>query len=491
MAGTDKKPLTASQGKKSGDKLGTWELKHLLGQGGNGDVWEVTNPCGEPHALKTLHKMQSEAIARFQTEIAVLKVIGYIDGVVPLVDSHWDESQPGKLSWFVMPLAEPFVTYRKRTGLLTLLKDFVSLADTLCILHRQGYSHRDIKPENILYFKGRLCFSDFGLVKYLGKPDLTPDKRDVGAKYTMAPEMRRYAARSDGIPADVYSFAKSLWIAITNSILGFDGQYIPNGADSIKPYLDRLYATPIEQLLAECTNSDPLLRPNMNDVRDRLNDWIAISEDFQLRNELEWIEVGSKLFPYGIPSRAVWHDIDEICSVLSVAAGADGLNHMFYPDGGGMTLIGATRSNERGLIELQRHAKSVDVLKPKKLSFESFGNELEWCYFRLEATPIEPSGVIGSLRSEGICEELVEIAPSEYVNPSCWDYNELSGEPLPESARRVQRYLKGSFVIFSTTSVYNQIPDTYDARHNAMSEEQFRLYIERSANRRRSMRDKL
>lgn len=489
MTASHKQILTASNGKKSGDKLGTWELKHILGQGGNGDVWEVTNGSGQAHALKILHKTTTEALARFRTEKEVLKTIGNIDGIVPLLESDL-ESEADNSPWFVMPLAEPFNTYRQRTDLLTLLKDFVSLADTLCILHEQSYAHRDIKPENILFFKGRLCLSDFGLVKYPGKPELTPDKRDVGAKFTMAPEMRRNAAKADGIPADVYSFAKSLWIAITNLKLGFDGQYIPNGTLSIRPYIERFYATPIEQLLAECTNSDPLQRPSMNDVRDRLKEWIAVSEDFQLRNELEWIEVGSKLFPFGIPSRAVWHDIDEICSVLRVAAGADGLNHMFYPDGGGMTLTGATRSHEKGLIELKRHEQSVDVLKPKKLSFESFGKELEWCYFRLEATPIEPTAVEGGLRSEGICEELVEIAPNQYVHPSCWDYDEFNGKPLPKTARRVQRYLKGSFVIFSTTSVYNQIPDTYDARHNAMTEEQFREYIERSANQLRALRSR-
>lgn len=487
MTTSEKKNQKASNGKKAGDVLGTWVLKHILGQGGNGDVWEVTNPSGEPHALKILHKTKSEAVARFKTEISVLSRIGHIDGIVPLIESDLNGLPPDNSPWYVMPLAEPFEKYRKRTGLLTLLKDFVSLAETLTRLHAQGYSHRDIKPANILYFNGRLCFSDFGLVKYPGKPDLTPDKRDVGAKFTMAPEMRRHAAQSDGAPADVYSFAKSLWIAITNNELGFDGQYIPNGALCIKPHIEKLYATPIEQLLSECTNTDPLQRPKMSDVRDRLTEWIEISEDFQARNELEWIEVGSKLFPFGIPSRALWIDIDEICSVLNVATGAAGLNHMFYPDGGGMTIIGACRANESGLIELKRHAKSVDVLKPKKLTFESFGKDFEWCYFRLEAAPIEPTGIKNSLRSEGICEELVELTANEYVEPSCWDYDEFNGKPLPETARRVQRYLKGSFVIFSTTSMYNQVPDTYDARHDAMSEDQFREYIQRSANQLRAL----
>lgn len=36
-------------------------------------------------------------------------------------------------------------------------------------------------------------------------------------------------------------------------------------------------------------------------------------------------------------------------------------------------------------------------------------------------------------------------------------------------------------MIFSKYVIYNQVLDTYDARHNRMSEEQFREYIRRRA----------
>jgi hypothetical protein len=73
----------------------------------------------------------------------------------------------------------------------------------------------------------------------------------------------------------------------------------------------------------------------------------------------------------------------------------------------------------------------------------------------------------------------------------CWDHGEINGEQLSDSARRVQRYLRGSFVFFSTTSIYNQVPDTYDARHNEMTEDQFRQYIERSANHSREKKSQI
>lgn len=220
----------------------------------------------------------------------------------------------------------------------------------------------------------------------------------------------------------------------------------------------------------------------MASVRDRIKEWVALTEDFFKRNQLEWVELTNKLFPFGAPARASWSGIDEICTVLSAIADAPSLNHMFYPSKGGMTLLGANRSHEPGKIELLVGVKKVEILEPRKLSYESFGADLNWSYFRLEAKEIDPSGVEDAVYADGISEELTEISPGKYVPYRHWDYGELNGQPLPDSARPVTRFLEGSFVFFSTSSAYNQAPETYDARHNNMSEDVFRAYVERSAN---------
>ena len=169
-----------------------------------------------------------------------------------------------------------------------------------------------------------------------------------------------------------------------------------------------------------------------------------------------------------------------ICTVLGEIAKVPALNHMFYPTGGGNTITGVSRSAEPGMI---RHigAKIAEVLKPMKLTFESFDVEREsWNYFRLEVAPVEPVGE-GYTDSEEIRETLTEITPGTYVSYDHWDEGEYFGSPLPDDARPVGRYLKGCFVFFSTRSAYNGDPSTYDARHNKMSEEEFRKYIERNA----------
>ena len=51
--------------------------------------------------------------------------------------------------------------------------------------------HRDIKPENILVLNNHCHIGDFGLVDFPDKKMLTHTGDQIGAKWTIAPEMRR------------------------------------------------------------------------------------------------------------------------------------------------------------------------------------------------------------------------------------------------------------------------------------------------------------
>ena len=155
---------------------------------------------------------------------------------------------------------------------------------------------------------------------------------------------------------------------------------------------------------------------------------------------------------------------------------------MFYPDSGGMTVAGVSLAAEPDFIKLQTGIPTI--LKPEKLTFESFGKGSRWNYFRLEAQVVDPSGTErGQLSADSYHEQLCEIRPGEYVTPDAWEYGEFNGAPLPSGAGPLMRYLRGAFVIFSTRSPYNLDPATYDARHEKMGEEKFRDYIQRHASR--------
>ncbi|UJW80102.1 protein kinase domain-containing protein [Hydrogenophaga sp. SL48] len=475
-----------SNGYKRGDKFGDWTLEEYLGGGGNGDVWLARNPKHAPHAIKLLKTVTTESYTRFTAEIDALSKLGTLNGIVPLIEKHTPKEKGESTPWYAMPVAQPFKEYRIGRSAEEIARDFIALASTLGQLHSKGISHRDIKPANFLYYNDQLCLSDFGLVKYPNRQPITPPKRDVGAKFTMAPEMRRHASEANGEMADVYSFAKSLWIAFTKEDLGFDGQYNPDSSLSLNKYLKGVYTTTLDQLLVECTDTDPLRRPRISHVAKRIEEWLNIVSDFHKRNLIEWTELQQKLFPLGAPSQSTWTQIDAICSVLSEVAKVRALNHMFYPTGGGNTITGVSRAFEEEMIELHVGEMTAEILKPKKLTYESFGTAASWNYFRLEVAPIEPTGIKGALDQEGVREELTELKPGTYIPYHHWNCNEYSDEPLPATARPISRYIKGCFVFFSTRSAYNADPRTYDARHNKMTEDEFRDYIRKNASRRDS-----
>ncbi|NWA24598.1 protein kinase [Pseudomonas gingeri] len=466
---------------KKGQKFGKWTLEEAIGEGGNGEVWLVSKTNDKSHALKLLKSVTPESYERFKIEIDALEKLGSTPGIVPLIDKHLPEKKEGK-PWFVMPIAMPFEKYIKGKKPKTIIQDFIELALTIDTPHQNSISHRDIKPANFLYFKNRLCLSDFGLVKYPERENITPPKRDVGAKFTMAPEMRRHASRADGLAADVYSFAKSLWIALTGKELGFDGQYNSASPElALKTYLPDIYTTTLDRLLYECTDTDPSLRPPIALAAKRLQEWLAIIENFHTRNLTEWTELTQKLFPLGAPARTTWTEIDIICAVLSEIAKVPALNHMFYPTGGGNTITGVRRTTEERMIELLIGDGTAEILRPKKLTYESFGHDTSWTYFRLEVDTLKPTGIKEALSEDGIREDLMELGPGKYISYSTLEKMEYHDEPLPESPRSIGRYLKGSFVFFSTRSAYNGDTSTYDARHNKMTEKEFRKYIQKNS----------
>jgi len=198
---------------------------------------------------------------------------------------------------------------------------------------------------------------------------------------------------------------------------------------------------------------------------------------FYEQNIKDWIQIHKEIFPVGIPKHCEWTNLDEIISILNIIGSKEQSNHMFYPTGGGLDVKSASTSTERNCIEI--FTGLTDIIKPKKLIFESFENPI-WNYFRIETSELDSSGVYKDYNYPS--EEVTELSEGNYISRSYWDEGEYNGEKLPKSARVVTRHLKGTFVIFAKSSYYNRHSSTYDARHNKMNSEEFRVYIEKVIN---------
>lgn len=96
---------------RKGARFGSWVLTRRLGQGGNGQVWEVQGDDGTLQAIKLLDPRKGSGryrLARFKEEIRFLTEHPGHPGMVPLVDSHLS-ADPAAVSWYVMPKARGIV----------------------------------------------------------------------------------------------------------------------------------------------------------------------------------------------------------------------------------------------------------------------------------------------------------------------------------------------------------------------------------------------
>jgi serine/threonine-protein kinase len=483
-------------------------LVRPLGRGGSGDVWEA-RAGDETVAIKFLARMGAPAYERFCNEVDALGSCRDVCGVLPLVDRS--PVMANEDAWYAMPIAQPASSALRGAQADAIIEAVAAWARTLETLHERGISHRDIKPGNLYRFGEVWSIGDFGLAR-LPRPSTTTRTREiVGAKWTIAPEMRRGASKADGRPADVYSLAKTLWILLSGEPLGFDGQYASKSAVALRRRdIQGALLQVLEDLLVRATDHEPTRRPTAQMFAAALEDWRATARDFERRSRADWAHMIRNLSGGGSPSRVIWTNLGSIIEVLNACARMPDANHMFYPTRGGNDLEGAELASEEGCIALIAGG-GPEIVRPRRLLLELIPAQVEWSYFRLEVDELEPAldrddddhdDVDGDVVEEdqrdhrvatrdslgfGEVEEAVEIAPGEYIERMYWDegwygYDE-GGEPLPlpASARLVSRCLRGDFVIFAKLSPYNLDSSTYDARHAKLSTDQFREYIEKQS----------
>ena len=445
-------------------------------------MWICQNSRGDRNAIKLLKKIRPKAYSRFTDETTVIEKNSDIKGIIPIIEKHLPAKLNDEVPFYIMPLAEAPENRLNKRPIEEKVNAILQIAETLSELHKRKIYHRDIKPENILFYNSRFSLADFGLVDYPEKKEVSVNNEEIGPKWTMAPEMRRESSTADASKADIYSLSKTLWIFLTNRKKGFDGQYSTESIIDLKKFYPESYTSPIDNLLISSTDNDPSKRPSISEFIEALREWKKLAADFHQRNQQQWFEIQGKLFPTSIPKRVIWEDINDIVKILKVVCSFDNLNHVFFPTTGGLDLEDVRLSYEEGCIELD--FQLIDILKPKRLLFESFGYNHEWNYFRLEADELKPSNFQEKkpFGKHYDFEEISELSPGEYypyyIMEDRSDYKD--DYIITDFSRHVTRWLRGSFVIFCKRSNYNLTPSTYDGRHNKMTTDEFRDYIQQS-----------
>ena len=218
-------------------KYGHYRLLQKVGSGGNGTVFDVLVeqpsvdlvPVQNGYVVKILttdnHREKRER--RFTKEILTVNELqDEIKGILPIYDYSLGDNQDG-LFWYLMPKGKDFYA-EKLTGYKKLLC-LLQLGNTISQLHKKNHAHRDIKPENILFYNNETFLSDFGLVwDSYDDQNLTSIGEGIGPNRIRPPELDAYSekvADYDFQASDIYLFAKTIWIVLTEYKNGFRGEY--------------------------------------------------------------------------------------------------------------------------------------------------------------------------------------------------------------------------------------------------------------------------
>jgi tetratricopeptide (TPR) repeat protein len=190
----------AAPGTPLPSRIGRYEIKGLLGEGGMGVVYLAEQPA--PHrlvALKVMRRgnMTPEVLRRFALEAEVLGRLQH-PAIAQIHEAGWADGDAGPEPFLAMEWVEGFplleAAERLRLDLHGKVKLLASVCDAVQHAHQKGVIHRDLKPANILVtLEGLPKILDFGVARLLEATEgsataATEEGRLVGTLAYMAPE---------------------------------------------------------------------------------------------------------------------------------------------------------------------------------------------------------------------------------------------------------------------------------------------------------------
>jgi serine/threonine-protein kinase len=214
LTSEDEAPLT-------GQQLGTYTVRELVGRGGMGEVYRGERHDGtfeQTVAIKVLrHGVYArELVQRFEVERRILARLAH-PGIVTILDGG---TVADRRPYLVMRFVDgkPITAWANehQLGLEDRLRLFVSVADVVQYAHGQLVVHRDIKPSNILVSDdGKISLLDFGIARLLdpttgetGEHTWTSPLRLLTPEHAAPEQVRGERA---GVAADVYSLGVLLY----------------------------------------------------------------------------------------------------------------------------------------------------------------------------------------------------------------------------------------------------------------------------------------
>jgi eukaryotic-like serine/threonine-protein kinase len=218
-------------------RLGKYELRERLGQGGMAEVWKGLDTQLQRYvAIKLLHanlKEDPNFIVRFEREAQLIASLHH-PNIVQIHDFQVATSeQEGTIAYMVMDYVEgqTLADYIRTTSgqgsypaPAEIVQLFTSIDLAVDYAHQQGMIHRDLKPANILLDQrntarnpmGEPILTDFGLARLVGSSHATLTATQLGTPLYIAPEQVSGYAGNER--SDVYSLGIILYEMVTGTL---------------------------------------------------------------------------------------------------------------------------------------------------------------------------------------------------------------------------------------------------------------------------------
>ncbi len=236
---------------QSGDRLGNYVVKDLLGKGGMGQVFRVHHERLEKdYALKVLLPSSAENPRlrhRFRHEARATARLRH-----PNIIAVHEVGEELGIHYFTMDLIEGLpldkLLKTRRLSVEETCQLLRKIATALHHAHREGVIHRDLKPSNIIVADdGEPFLMDFGLAKELhAQTQLTRTGTAVGTLAFMPPEQLQGRKDLVGPRSDIYSLGVTMYECLTGAL-----PFVAESAPSLIAKVINEDATPPMQKVAD------------------------------------------------------------------------------------------------------------------------------------------------------------------------------------------------------------------------------------------------
>ena len=224
-------PLHKVTDRRAGQKIGPCTLRHMIGRGGMGAVYEAIqeNPR-RTVAVKLMRRgiTSKTALRRFEFESQILARLRH-PGIAQVYEAGTHHDDGEDTPFFVMeyiPGALPITEYARKHNLSIRdrMKLFLQVCEAVQHGHLKGIVHRDLKPGNILIASnGKPKIIDFGVARSTDSDlALTTEQTDIGqilgtVQY-MSPEQCEADPNDIDTRSDVYALGVILHELLTDQL---------------------------------------------------------------------------------------------------------------------------------------------------------------------------------------------------------------------------------------------------------------------------------